>query len=72
MRAKRSKQYRKLMQQYALNFSFREPYQCLLDAELIRAASGFRMNLGKMLESTLHGTIKVSQHLPNSPHVYPY
>lgn len=29
MRGKRSKQYRKLMQQYCLTFGFREPYQVL-------------------------------------------
>lgn len=29
MRAKRSKKYRKLMNQYALTFGFREPYQVL-------------------------------------------
>ena len=29
MRGKRSKQYRKLMQQYGLTFGFREPYQVL-------------------------------------------
>ena len=29
MRLKRSKQYRKLMQQYAITFGFREPYQVL-------------------------------------------
>ena len=29
MRGKRSKQYRKLMQQYRLSFGFREPYQVL-------------------------------------------
>jgi len=29
MRGKRSKQYRKLMQQYGLSFGFREPYQVL-------------------------------------------
>lgn len=29
MRGKRSKQYRKLMQQYGLHFGFREPYQVL-------------------------------------------
>ena len=29
MRGKRSKQYRKLMQQYSLTFNFREPYQVL-------------------------------------------
>ena len=29
MRGKRSKQYRKLMQQYAITFGFREPFQVL-------------------------------------------
>ena len=29
MRGKRSKQYRRLMQQYRLTFGFREPYQVL-------------------------------------------
>ena len=29
MRAKRSKKYRKILQQYELNFGFREPYQVL-------------------------------------------
>lgn len=29
MRGKRSKQYKKLMQQYGLVFGFREPYQVL-------------------------------------------
>lgn len=29
MRGKRSKQYRKLMDQYAMTFGFREPYQVL-------------------------------------------
>ena len=34
MRGKRSKQYRKLMQQYGLIFGFREPYQVLGNWEL--------------------------------------
>lgn len=58
MRAKRSKQYRKLMHQYELAFNFREPYQVLLDAEIIQAAARFKMRLGQMLENTLHGKIK--------------
>ncbi|KAF2858775.1 hypothetical protein K470DRAFT_220492 [Piedraia hortae CBS 480.64] len=53
MRAKRSKQYRKLMQQYSLTFGFREPYQVLLDAEIIQSAARFKMNLGASLSSTL-------------------
>ncbi|GIZ44016.1 hypothetical protein CKM354_000722500 [Cercospora kikuchii] len=58
MKGKRSKTYRKLMQKYQLTFDFREPYQVLLDADLIKDAARFKMSLGKMLESTLHGEIK--------------
>lgn len=73
MRGKRAKQYRKLMQQYQLNFSFREPYQVILDADIIKDAARFKMQLGKMLQNTLHGEIKpmITQccirHLYNSP-----
>jgi U3 small nucleolar RNA-associated protein 23 len=58
MKAKRAKQYRKLMHQYGLHFGFREPYQVLLDAGTIQAAARFKMKLGAMLENTLHGQIK--------------
>lgn len=58
MRGKRSKQYRKLMHAYALAFNFREPYQVLLDAEIIRDAERCKMKLGSMLQNTLHGEIK--------------
>ncbi|KAH9815668.1 rRNA-processing protein utp23-like [Teratosphaeria destructans] len=53
MGAKRQKQYRKLMQQYAMHFGFRSPYQVLLTADLIATAAKCRMNLGNMLEKTL-------------------
>ncbi|KAI9680031.1 MAG: hypothetical protein M1817_005047 [Caeruleum heppii] len=58
MKGKRSKQYRKLMQQYGIHFGFREPYQVLLDAEIIKDAARFSMDLTKGLERTLHGKIK--------------
>ncbi|TKA83833.1 hypothetical protein B0A55_00138 [Friedmanniomyces simplex] len=58
MRAKRSKQYRKLMQQYAMSFGFREPYQVLVDADIIQAAARFKMKLGVLLAGALHGEIK--------------
>ncbi|KAK3709257.1 hypothetical protein LTR37_010995 [Vermiconidia calcicola] len=58
MRAKRSKQYRKLMQQYCMNFGHRTPYQVLIDAQLIMDCAASKLNLGKLLESTLHGEIK--------------
>lgn len=46
------------MHAYALSFNFREPYQVLLDADIIRDAARFKMKLGSMLENTVHGTIK--------------
>lgn len=58
MRGKRSKQYKKLMQQYGLSFGFREPYQVLVDADMIRDADKFKMDLIGGLERTLHGQVK--------------
>ncbi|KAI9053449.1 hypothetical protein LZ554_002407 [Drepanopeziza brunnea f. sp. 'monogermtubi'] len=58
MRGKRSKQYRKLMQQYGLAYGFREPYQVLLDADMIKDADKFKMDLVGGLERTLHGEVK--------------
>jgi U3 small nucleolar RNA-associated protein 23 len=58
MRGKRSKQYRKLMHAYALTFGFRAPYQVMLSSTIIRDAARFKMQLGHMLSSTLHGEIK--------------
>lgn len=46
------------MHAYALSFNFREPYQVLMDADIIRDAARFKMKLGSMLENTLHGAIK--------------
>jgi U3 small nucleolar RNA-associated protein 23 len=60
MSGKRSKQYRKLMQQYGLSFGFREPYQILVDADIIRDADRFKMDLVGGLERTLHGQVKPS------------
>ncbi|KAL8894261.1 MAG: hypothetical protein Q9192_004473 [Flavoplaca navasiana] len=60
MRGKRSKQYRKLMQSYGMTFGFREPYQVLVDAQMIQDASRFKMDLVGMLERILHGKIKPS------------
>ncbi|MCJ1283672.1 hypothetical protein MMC26_003003 [Xylographa opegraphella] len=58
MRGKRSKQYRKLMQQYGLTFGFREPYQVLIDAQMLQDTSRFKMDLVTGLERTLHGQVK--------------
>ncbi|PGH17118.1 hypothetical protein AJ79_01256 [Helicocarpus griseus UAMH5409] len=58
MRAKRSKKYRKLMHQYELTFGFREPYQVLVDSNLLRAVHSFKMDLVPALERTLQGKVK--------------
>ncbi|KIW63857.1 hypothetical protein PV04_08829 [Phialophora macrospora] len=55
MRARRSKKYRKIMSSYQMTFSFREPYQVLLDSHFLRTCHSFHMPLQKYLENTLHG-----------------
>jgi len=46
------------MQQYGLSFGFREPYQVLVDADIIKDADRFSMDLIAGLERTLHGQVK--------------
>ncbi|KKY14960.1 putative rrna processing [Phaeomoniella chlamydospora] len=58
MRAKRSKKYRKIIQQYELNFGFREAYQVLVDTNFLLAIRAFQMPLQASLERTLHGKVK--------------
>ncbi|KAF5601463.1 rRNA-processing UTP23 [Fusarium subglutinans] len=58
MRGKRSKQYRKLMEQFSQTFGFREPYQVLVDAEMVRDSSRFKMDLEPALSRTVHGKVK--------------
>ncbi|KAI2606549.1 hypothetical protein GGR54DRAFT_620627 [Hypoxylon sp. NC1633] len=57
-RAKRAKQYRKLMEQFSMSFGFREPYQVLVDADFIAEANKCKMDLIRRLEDTLHGQVK--------------
>lgn len=59
MRGKRSKAYRKLLKQYELAFNFRQPYQVLVDADLIKDAHRFAMDLPQYLANTLHGEVKI-------------
>ncbi|KAI3401728.1 hypothetical protein diail_9392, partial [Diaporthe ilicicola] len=59
MRGKRSKQYRKLLKQFELAFGFRQPYQVLVDAELVKDAHRFAMDLPQYLANTLHGEVKI-------------
>lgn len=63
-RAKRSKQYRKLMEQFSMGFGFRVPYQVLVDADFIAEANKCKMDLVRRLEDTLHGEVKPSMFLP--------
>ncbi|KAG0135903.1 Fcf1-domain-containing protein [Tuber indicum] len=58
MRGKRSKAYRKLMSQYNISFGFREPYQVLVDAEILKDSDRFKMDLVGGLERTLQGQVK--------------
>jgi len=58
MRGKRSKQYRKLMEQYSMTFGFREPYQVLVDAEMVKDSCRFKMELAPALQRTVHGKVK--------------
>ncbi|KAI9655633.1 MAG: hypothetical protein M1829_000632 [Trizodia sp. TS-e1964] len=46
------------MQQYGITFGFREPYQVLLDAQIIQDADRFKMDLISGLERILHGKVK--------------
>ncbi|KAI0850586.1 hypothetical protein F5Y00DRAFT_260459 [Daldinia vernicosa] len=57
-RAKRSKQYRKLMEQFSMSFGFRVPYQVIIDADFIAEANKCKMDVIRRLEDTLHGEVK--------------
>ncbi|KAI1202357.1 Fcf1-domain-containing protein [Nemania serpens] len=58
-RAKRSKQYKRLMNQYEMNFGFREPYQVLCDSQFLEAAIRSKMDIDHILKATLHGNTKL-------------
>lgn len=48
------------MHQFALHFNFREPYQVLVDEEMIQECARFKMDLLPALERTFHGKVKPS------------
>lgn len=58
MRQKRAKAYRKQMSYYHMNFKFREPYQLLVDDEIILESVRIKMDLVKALERTVQGQVK--------------
>lgn len=70
MRGKRSKAYRKLLKQYELAFNFRQPYQVLVDADLIKDAHRFAMDLPQYLSNTLHGEVKILVTQCSMRHLY--
>lgn len=70
MRGKRSKAYRKLLKQYALAFNFREPWQVLVDADIIKDAHRFTIDLPQYLSNTLHGEVKILVTQCSMRHLY--
>lgn len=58
MKLKREKQYRKLMGYLKLNFGFREPYQVLLDEEILLDAVSTKFDIVAGLDRTLQGKVK--------------
>jgi U3 small nucleolar RNA-associated protein 23 len=64
MRGKRSKAYRRQMEAYVRGFSFREPYQVLVDSEFVRETGRCAMVLEERVAQALHGKIKPSKTPP--------
>ena len=58
MKQKRAKAYRKQMSYYHLNFKFREPYELLIDEEIILDAIRTRYDLIEGFKRTVQGEIK--------------
>lgn len=58
MKLKRAKAYKKLMGYLQLNFGFREPFQVLLDEEILLEAASTKYDLAAGLERTLQGKVK--------------
>jgi U3 small nucleolar RNA-associated protein 23 len=50
--------YKKLLHQYELNFGFREPYQVLLDSQILEDAYRFKIDLVARLQKMLGGQVK--------------
>ncbi|KAH7069277.1 Fcf1-domain-containing protein [Paraphoma chrysanthemicola] len=58
MKLKRAKAYKKLLHQYELNFGFREPYQVILDSQILEDAYRFKIDLVARLQKVLGGQVK--------------
>ncbi|KNZ73474.1 rRNA-processing protein utp23 [Termitomyces sp. J132] len=58
MRQKRAKAYRKLMSLYSMTFGFRQPYQVLVDSEILKTATEQKIELVHQLGIILQGEVK--------------
>ncbi|KAI4676652.1 uncharacterized protein J4E84_009487 [Alternaria hordeiaustralica] len=58
MKLKRAKAYKKQLHQYELNFGFREPYQVLLDSQILQDAYSCKIDLLARLQKMLGGQVK--------------
>ncbi|CAG5173545.1 uncharacterized protein ALTATR162_LOCUS7645 [Alternaria atra] len=58
MKLKRAKAYKKQLHQYELNFGFREPYQVLLDSQILEDAYTCKIDLLARLQKMLGGQVK--------------
>jgi U3 small nucleolar RNA-associated protein 23 len=61
MKQKRAKAYRRLMSYYHINFKFREPFQVLVDEEIILECMRTKFDLVAGLKRTLQGEVKPSK-----------
>ncbi|XP_014556314.1 hypothetical protein COCVIDRAFT_26847 [Bipolaris victoriae FI3] len=58
MKLKRAKAYKKQLHQYEVNFGFREPYQVLLDSQILQDAYNFKIDLIARIQKMLGGQVK--------------
>ncbi|EOA89041.1 hypothetical protein ACJQWK_06128 [Exserohilum turcicum] len=58
MKLKRAKAYKKQLHQYELNFGFREPYQVVLDSQILQDAYNSKIDLVARIQKMLGGQVK--------------
>lgn len=62
MRQKRAKQYRKQMLVYKHTFKFREPYQVIVDEQIVQVCEQSSYDLKKGLERTIQAEVRPSEY----------
>jgi U3 small nucleolar RNA-associated protein 23 len=70
MRGKRAKKYRKLMHQYEVNFNFRQPYQVLLDSQILQDCARAKIDIVNRLTGVLGGEVKPMVSQCDMRHLY--